>query len=189
MKRELAPTDRTASEPVTVQFHKHWGKLHWRHDMIFLGEGEHGLWLGGPSGCVMQRGHEPERHQTYAFAQLVPHQGDWSALFNERDRHKRRTWRAYVDICHEVRWTDPNRVEMFDRDLDVVHTWDRDVQILDQDEFEAHQKLHNYPPALIDAVEATTQHVAALIRSGTEPFATVGTTWLEQVRVRPHPNS
>jgi hypothetical protein len=32
--------------PFTVQFFKYPDRLHWRHDMVRLGEDAHGVWVG-----------------------------------------------------------------------------------------------------------------------------------------------
>ena len=36
--------------PFTVQFYKYPDRLHWRHDMVRLGEDRHGVWVGLRSG-------------------------------------------------------------------------------------------------------------------------------------------
>ena len=73
---------RPASKTVEVRYTKRDGKLHWHFDLEYLGEDEHGLWLGAPEGCLLQRGDEPGNPAPHAFACLIPSEGSWTAYFN-----------------------------------------------------------------------------------------------------------
>ena len=55
---------------------------------------------------------------------------------------------------------------MIDLDLDVARTWSGQVEILDQDEFELHQKTLQYPRDIIARAESTADLVANLVRKG-----------------------
>ncbi len=43
---------------VRVVYTKYDCSLHWNYTMRYLGEDEHGIWLGAPPGLVARRGHE-----------------------------------------------------------------------------------------------------------------------------------
>ncbi len=55
---------------VRVVFTKFDGSLHWHQTMQYLGEDEHGTWLGGPPGSTAQRGSEPPVVFAEPFVQL-----------------------------------------------------------------------------------------------------------------------
>lgn len=165
--------------PVVVQYFKHPGDLHWRHDMVYLGEDEHGTWLGGPAGTVVQRGTEPARRWPYPFVQLITLGRWWSLQFNG-DHHP--DYWLYVDVVMPARWVGDDRVEMVDLDLDVVRRSDGSVEVLDEDEFLDHSQRFGYPPQVIDRARASAAELVLHIGSGREPFGTVGEAWLARLR-------
>lgn len=164
--------------PVTVQFYKPWGELHWRHDMLMLGEDRHGVWLAGPAGTIVQRGREPARPWPYPFVQLIPAGAWWTLLFNGDFSGR---YRQYVDIIEPAEWVGSDRVEMIDFDLDVVETTGGDFEILDGDEFERHSRIHRYPAPKIEAARQTAGEVMRAMRDGEEPFSQAGRSWLEEM--------
>ena len=168
---------------VTVQYFKYRADgehaLHWRHDMIHLGEDQHGVWLGGRPFATLQRGHEPERSYPHAFVQLVSADHWWTLLHNDATHG---TVHHYVDIITRPIWETPNRVTMIDLDLDVIQRPDRSVYVDDEDEFKDHQVEHEYPPQIIDKARVTTAEVVLAIEAGQEPFASVAEAWLSNLR-------
>ena len=75
------------------------GSLHWHFSMDHLGDDEHGVWLGGPPGTVLQRGAEPPIVQQHAFALLVPASGSWIASWNTGGPYA-----VYVDVTTRPEW-------------------------------------------------------------------------------------
>ncbi|MDH3189939.1 MAG: DUF402 domain-containing protein, partial [Acidimicrobiia bacterium] len=72
---------------VTLQFFKYPATPHWRHDMTYLGEDQHGVWLGAPLGTVIQRGTEDPMSWHNPFVQLIQPARPWIPIFNvEPDR-------------------------------------------------------------------------------------------------------
>jgi protein associated with RNAse G/E len=164
--------------PVVVQYFKYPGDIHWRHDMVYLGQDEHGVWLGGPAGTTVQRGLEPPRSWPYPFVTLVAPDRWWSLHFN--GAHSK-SFRIYVDVAQPAEWVGPDRVELVDLDLDVVLRHDGSVAVLDEDEFHEHIDRYSYPGWLIDQARVTAAEVVLSVERGTEPFASAGERWLRMV--------
>lgn len=163
---------------VTVQFFKYPGDLHWRHDLRMLGEDEHGVWLGGPAGSIVQRGREPAKEWPVPFVQRIAPGRWWTLIYNGEAASN---FRIYVDVVTQPCWVNESRVEMIDLDLDVVLGLDGSVKVLDEDEFEEHRVRFQYPPALVDRARSTAADVAIKLARRQEPFANSGATWLQQV--------
>lgn len=165
------------SSLVRVRFTKWGGQRHWRYDMRRVGEDEYGVWLWAPPGIEAQRGDEPPKLTTNAFAKLIPRDGWFSAIWNAAGKYE-----VYVDIGAPAVWNE-DRVEMIDLDLDVVRLReDASVQVLDEDEFLEHQVALSYPPYVIDRARATTALLALDVAERREPFGEVGIRWLEAGR-------
>lgn len=165
-------------EPIVVQYFKYSGDLHWRHDMVFLGDDEHGTWLGGPAGTIIQRGQEPAKQWPSPFVQLIA-PGRWWTLFFNGDHSD--DYRIYIDVITPATWPETGRVEMVDLDLDVVLRHNRTVEVLDEDEFLSHSELFSYPDSLIDRARTTTAELVLQVEAGQEPFGVDGERWLRLV--------
>jgi protein associated with RNAse G/E len=176
---QLEPGERPEpGGPIVVQYFKYSGDLHWRHDMVYLGEDEHGVWLGGPAGTTIQRGHEPAKRWPSPFVQLIPPDRWWTLFFNgDHSDH----YRIYVDVITPAAWPTGNRVEMVDLDLDVVLHHDRSVELLDEAEFLAHAELFNYPDWIIDRARVTAAEVMLIVEAMDEPFGQAGEGWLRLI--------
>ena len=57
-----------------------------------------------------------------------------------------------------------------DLDLDVVVRADGEIDLLDEDEFLAHQRKYSYPVDLVAKAEEAAREVAVLAREGSFPF-------------------
>lgn len=163
-------------QPVRVQYYKYPRSRHWRHDLIRLGEDHHGVWLGGPRGCVVQRGDEPGLTMEDPFVQLITPDRWWSALFNVGRRMD-----TYVDITTVASWPDSDRVEMIDLDLDVVRLTDGTIYLDDEDEFEEHRVALGYPPRLVDSARAAAARVTIDLERGAPPFDGSAAAWLQLI--------
>lgn len=143
--------------------------------MRLLGTDDHGSWLGAGAGNILQRGDEPPIVLPQAHLCLIPAEPHWwTVFFNARpEPHVE----VYCDIC-----TVPQRVDsgftMVDLDLDVIRHWDGTVEVVDEDEFEEHSVKYGYPPDVISSARSAADELAALIRSGTEPFRSDYRKWL-----------
>lgn len=168
------------SRPVTVQYFKYPDILHWRHELVHLGEDEHGVWLGGARGTVVQRGDEPPR-EGRNMVQLIPPDLWWAAIFNDPTTPG---MEVYVDVTTIPVWVTPDRVEMVDLDLDVVRRSDGTVYVDDEDEFEEHRVSLGYPPAMVDMARTVAARLAIALERRDAPFGQTATPWLEMVAGR-----
>ncbi|MGH9022579.1 MAG: DUF402 domain-containing protein [Acidimicrobiia bacterium] len=171
-----------AERTVTVRYTKWGGGPHWRFDLSFLGADEHGTWLAGLPGCLLQLRDEPPAVRTDTFVALVPVRGAWIAFWNEASRYE-----IYVDVCDRLVWSpDGAEVATVDLDLDVIR-WrpDGTTRLLDEDEFVEHRRTLAYPAELITGAEATAAWLMEAVRSRREPFGVTGPGWLEAVLSRP----
>lgn len=166
------------NRPVTVQYSKYPDTLHWRHELTFLGQDDHGIWLGAPVGTVVQRGTEAPRTTTRYFVQLISRGLWWSALFNGPNP---RQLDVYVDVTTPATWPNPDRVEMIDLDLDVVRRVDGTVHVDDEGEFEEHRVSLGYPPAMADMARTTAARLTIALEQHHPPFDEEATPWLDMV--------
>lgn len=159
--------------PFTVQFLKYPDRPHWRHDMVLLGEDEHGVWLGAPSGTIVQKGDDPPIAWAHPFVQLVPRSG-WFAMIRNVDPVR---YELYVDVTAGARLS-PGRVEMVDLDLDVVRVVDGTVEVLDEDEFLEHRRTLGYPAWMADRARATAAEITMAVEAHREPFGSAADPWV-----------
>jgi uncharacterized protein len=164
---------------VRLVFTKYDGSLHWHQTMRYLGQDQHGVWLGARAGSTAQRGSEPPVRFDAPSVQLVPVGQWWTAVFNDPPASAE----IYCDISTPPEWTSPDYVTMVDLDLDVIRRR-RDGQVLldDEDEFAEHQVRYGYPPELIRSAEQAAAWLLAAVSAGAEPFASASQPWLDQVR-------
>ncbi|MGE3075644.1 MAG: DUF402 domain-containing protein [Dehalococcoidia bacterium] len=66
---------------------------------------------------------------------------------------------------------DGQQIGYIDLDLDVTVRPNGCIELLDQDEFEEHQKLYGYPESVIEQAELAAQEVANLAKSDAFPFS------------------
>lgn len=164
-------------EQVRVVFRKYDGSLHWHAWLRRLGADEHGVWLGAPRLTAWQRGAEPPVAMKAAHVSLFPHDDWWVASFNAAPA----AFDVYIDLSTAPSWPRADEVTMVDLDLDVVrHRHSGAAELLDEDEFEEHQRRYSYP----DAVIQRTRHRASWLMDAVterEPFRSAYRSWLEMV--------
>jgi protein associated with RNAse G/E len=163
--------------PVTLQFYKYPRTLHWRHDMVLLGEDHHGTWLGAPSGTVIQRGEEDPTIWKHPFVQLIQLDQPWIPIWNVEPEKVE----IYVDVTTVPTRPAPDRYEAIDIDLDVVRLVDGTVKVLDEDEFDEHRANLNYPDWMVDQARATTASVAVAIETSRPPFDGSHLPWFQRL--------
>ena len=159
---------------VKVVYRKYDGSLHWHLTMGYLGEDEHGVWVGAGPGNTMRRGDGPLVPIPHANIGVFPRSGWWTGWFNGVPEK----FDVYCDISTPPRWPSPTEVTMVDLDLDVCRMReDGSVHLLDEDEFEAHQRLYGYPPEVIAAATEAASSLMTAVSQAAEPFATVYRSW------------
>ena len=155
-----------------------WGGIpHYRGTVERLGEDEFGAWWWGAKGRTIYRGDEPLFVAEHGVAFLVPPDQWWSATW----------WWGHPEIdlyvnIGTVAVVEADRVVSTDLDLDVIRRVDGTCEIIDQDEFEAHQVLYGYPPDVIERTEATADEVLDLMQRRVPPFDDVAArAWVATV--------
>jgi hypothetical protein len=162
---------------VTLQFYKYPRTLHWRHDMVLLGEDHHGTWLGAPRGTVIQRGEEEPTSWKHPFVQLIQVDRPWIPIWNVEPEKVE----IYVDVTTVPTRPALDRYEAIDIDLDVVRFVDGTIKVVDEDEFDDHRVSLNYPDWMVDQARATTASVAVAIETGAPPFDGSHLPWFERL--------
>jgi hypothetical protein len=164
---------------VRIAFTKWGGAAHWTLDGSRLGSDAHGVWIGCPAPLVVSRPGAVFRLETGAV-QLIPYDQPW--VLAAYPRSPALAYELYIDITTVPQWSaDGRSVTMVDLDLDVVRHWDGSVEILDEDEFAAHRVELGYPAEVVELAERSCADVAAAVKAGEEPFASVYRSWLARV--------
>ncbi|HEY3867398.1 MAG TPA: DUF402 domain-containing protein [Actinocrinis sp.] len=162
-------------DEVQVNFRKYDGSLHWHSRVPRLGADKYGTWLGGPSGCVWQRGlGGPTVTYAHAFVLLIPKDTWWAASFNGEPQDTE----IYCDITSVPQWPSPDVVTMIDLDLDVLRMRDGATILVDEDEFAEHQLKYGYPPEVITRAEESARWLMAAVTGRAGPFGGAHEKWL-----------
>jgi len=163
---------------IRVVYTKYDGSLHWHQTSLYLGEDEHGVWLGGSAGSTIRRGSEPPIVLEQPYAGLIPRGRWWTAVFNGEPARTE----IYCDISTPPDWPGEDEVTMVDLDLDVLRLRaDGRVLIVDEDEFAAHQIRYGYPADVVSEAERAAAWLHQAISAGAEPFASDYRGWLQRV--------
>jgi protein associated with RNAse G/E len=163
---------------IHVVYRKYDGSLHWHMTMGYLGEDEHGVWVGTGPGNTMRKGDGPVVPIPHPNIGVLPRDGWWTGWFNgEPERVD-----IYCDITTPPQWPTPGEVTMIDLDLDVCRRReDGSVHLLDEDEFETHQRLYAYPQEVIASAAQTAAFLHEAISQGAEPFSKVYRSWFTRL--------
>lgn len=108
---------------------------------------------------------------------LVPPSDGWLAWFPEFGDLE-----LCIDIVFGTTRSDTS-VTTVDLDLDVIRRRDGTVELIDVDEFAAHQIELDYPAELVDHAERLATTVLSAVNADEEPFSGVtAQTWMNQRR-------
>jgi uncharacterized protein len=164
---------------VLVAVRKYDGSLHWHHTMRRLGEDEHGVWLGAPSGTVYSRGDEGPIYASGELRiMLIPPDAWWTASFAAPPALSE----IYCDVTTPSTWPHRSEVSMVDLDLDVWRTRpDGAVELLDEDEFAEHRVRYGYPEEVVARATATAGWLKSVLSADVEPFRNRYRHWLDRV--------
>lgn len=162
---------------VEVVLRKFDGRLHRRNTSRWLGEDEHGIWLGSPAGSIVHTVDGPWEPSVRDSVRLIPHHGWWSAIFFAAPN----TVDLYCDVCTAPRWEARSSVTMIDLDLDVMRTTGGAVEAHDDDEFAEHRLRYGYPQDVVRHALAARDWLVSAISAGVEPFASAYRPWLAEV--------
>jgi uncharacterized protein len=163
---------------VHLVYRKHDQSLHKQLTMRYLGEDEHGVWIGMPSGGLMHMGDRHAVTLPCAHVVLLPWDGWWTAWFNGEPHEME----IYCDVTTPWTWTAVDTVEAVDIDLDVARMRaEGSVEILDEDEFLHNQTRYSYPAELVSEARRTAQWLRDVLADGTEPFRHAYRPWASAV--------
>jgi hypothetical protein len=164
-----------------------WGdRPHWEFDARYLGEDDHGHWLGIPTGTHQERPGAVFVNRTDLVG-LVPHDRAWLATFHAPGFHVR----TYVDMTTVPVWDDAGGpddatvLRAVDLDLDVVETAEGVVFVDDEDEFAEHRERFGYPADVVALAEAARDEVLDAVRHHHEPFGGHAQRWFAALRGLP----
>jgi hypothetical protein len=160
-------------QPVRIEFTKWDGREHWAYDGIYLGQDEHGEWIGHQAGTLMAR---PGLSftDTSPWLTLVP-SGDrpWLATYNTPEHRLQ----IYIDLTTPPVW-EGTTLQTVDMDLDVIVRRNGDQPFIDdQDEFTEHQLTFGYPADVIALTERTAQELLVAVVNGEPPFDDTADHW------------
>ena len=162
---------------IDVVFRKFDGKMHRRAFELRLGEDEWGTWLGVPVGTEVDYVSAGfTRADEHRGVRLIPRDGWFTALFFAPTR----ALEMYCDITAPATWTGTAQVTMVDLDLDVIRTRRGKVDLLDEDEFAAHQVSYGYPAEVVRQATDAAQQVLAACRDRAEPFGSHYVSWFDR---------
>jgi uncharacterized protein len=173
----LAPGDAVA-----VRMRKWGDRPHWQFDCLYLGDDEHGTWLGFPRGTHMTRPGAEYVSPTDQLG-LVPAEGlpdaerGWLATFHAPGG----PLSVYVDVTAPPTWAGSTVIAV-DLDLDVVRELDGRVWVDDEDEFAEHQVLFGYPAPVISAARASADRLVPLLSRHHPPYDGSHVRWFEVLR-------
>ena len=155
-------------DPVCVAFTKWGGDPHWSGHGTWLGEDEHGRWVGWLNGTVWSR---PGAQFTSHGRQvgLFPRDRGFTATFYEPVADYQ--WRLYVDVTTVPEVTSASVVTAVDLDLDVIERFDGSWFVDDQDEFAEHQVTYGYDAEIVAAAEAECARLVEELASHAPHFA------------------
>jgi protein associated with RNAse G/E len=164
-----------APDVVRVEYRKYDGTPHRSYPALRLGEDEHGVWLGVPQNTF--HGESFKYEDPYVL--LVPRAQWYTAMFNAEPRRTE----VYCDIATPADWPVNGHVQLVDLDLDVRRRRvTRSVELVDEDEFEAHRVRFGYPDEVVAQAWKTARWLVRALADGTEPFAGGYHAWLDLVR-------
>lgn len=169
---------RTLGDAVRVRLSKWGDRPHWAYDAVWLGEDEHGEWLGFPAGTSFTRPGASFVGQ-WDHIGLAPASVDGVAPWHLAtfyatqgpawDRLGGAGVQVYVDIATPWAW-DGSTLRAVDLDLDVIRGFDGQVIVDDEDEFAEHQVAYGYPPEVVAAARDSCDRVLTALGAGHPPY-------------------
>ena len=138
---------------------------HYGHQGWLLGEDEHGVWIELREGVPVYRGDDVLFLAPHRGLMLAPRASAWLVWFPS-DTAK---FSLYVDIVCEMTH-EPDSISMIDLDLDVIRYRDGRAVLVDEDEFELHQRELGYPDEVVAAAERAAHQVLEEVQVDAPPF-------------------
>jgi hypothetical protein len=158
-----------------------WGdRPHWEFDATYLGDDEHGDWIGIVAGTPMSRP-GAAFDSTVDQVGLVPRDAGWLATFHAPGYGVL----TYVDMTTVPVW-DGTTLRAVDLDLDVVLPATGAAYVDDEDEFAEHRVVFGYPPEVVTLAEEACSWVLSGVRGRRPPFDGASSDrWLDRLCAPP----
>lgn len=143
------------------------GNFHRKTPSLELGSDRFGTWLWMPPGTTAETPSGP--FEAIPGLRLIPIGEMWSVYFIPSSPAVEEPASIYIDV------TTPNRrtgdsFDFIDLDLDVEVVGAGQVTVLDRDEFVTNAQAWHYPPATVEAAEATCSRMQAALTDRQPPF-------------------
>jgi protein associated with RNAse G/E len=172
----------SVGESVWIERRKWIDDPHYGSEGVFLGEDEHGWWVGAQPGNHLYKGSGPLLPGRFPIVWCVPRAGWYLAhhLVGHPDVD------VYIDIAAPAVWS-ARGAKLVDLDFDVI-VWNdgRPVELVDEDEFEQHRVALGYPDDLVASARTAARQVLAAATERTAPFSSASAVpWfsvLDEVR-------
>lgn len=157
-----------------------WGERpHWELDAVYLGNDEHGQWIGAPAGTLNARPGAQFVSEVDSVSLVPP--GDGELVTHIATFHRPGIWcRVYVDITTPARW-DGALLRAVDLDLDVIRGDTGRVWVDDEDEFADHRVSLGYPDDIVAAALASCARVHAAVATEAPPYDGAAEAWLTRL--------
>jgi hypothetical protein len=162
---------------IRVVYRKYDGSLHWNYETDLLGEDEHGIWVAAGPATRVFKGTTLKGPPESPHVLLFPRQAWWTGCFNAEPHRTE----IYCDITSVPHWPSETEVTAIDLDLDVRRRRHGAVELLDEDEFAAHQVRYGYPADVVAEARASAEWLLGAVRERVEPFGSAYHHWLAQV--------
>ncbi|WP_353648157.1 DUF402 domain-containing protein [Nakamurella sp. A5-74] len=169
--------DRRDDGRVRIRSRKWDGSPHRDNLATELGNDEHGRWLWMQDGEPVLSGDELWC-ASGGLRLFPPDDAWWSAFFVPRRTPTSRPQQEYVDITTPAAHG-PHLIEFVDLDLDVERLDDREVQVLDRDEFDERRVHLGYPEPVVEQALRTAAAIEAMMNGRQGPFDGVWRRWHE----------
>lgn len=152
---------------------------HWAFPARYLGEDDHGDWLGVPAGTRMTR---PGAEYVAPVDQvmLVPGLTAPERGFVATVHAVGGPVETYVDITTPPVW-DGHVLRAVDLDLDVVRGTTGRVWVDDEDEFAAHRRTLGYPANLVLHASRSCSLVHAAVAGRAAPYDGTAAGWFAEL--------
>src|SRR5690625_2569759 len=150
---------------IVIKSLKHDGSLHrqWQENYILKETRDVIIGFNHASKVIESNGDEWQTREPAVFYFHRKHYFNVIALLREDGIY------FYVNLSRPYR-LEKDILSYVDYDLDIMVNPNRQIELLDQEEYELHKKKYNYPKELQKTIESYLPYIYQLIESAEDPF-------------------